>query len=82
MRILPPPEDLVHKAKKYGIIKKFQKALILLEHNTRHPSLHTELLEPKHMKIFSFRIDKKYRGIFIYRDTFIIEILQITNHYQ
>jgi len=37
----------------------------LFEKDYRHSSLNTELLEPKHLRIHSFRIDIQYRAIFI-----------------
>ena len=62
--------------KLHGLTKKFSKQIVLLLENPKHPSLHTELLEPKEMKIYSFRIDKKYRAIFIIvsREIEIIDI--------
>lgn len=60
---------------------KYKKAVELFEKDYRHPSLHVELLEPKNLKIYSFRIDLKYRAVFI-----IVkgeaEIIAITNHYK
>jgi len=32
--------------------------------------------------IYSFRLDRKYRAIFIYVDTDTIEIIAFTNHYR
>lgn len=60
---------------------KFYKALELFEKDYRHPSLHVELLEPKNLKFYSFRIDLKYRAVFIVvKDE--VEIIAITNHYK
>lgn len=50
--------------------------------NAEHPGLHTEALEPKYLKIYSFRVTKKYRAIFIYRGPDVVEIIDINNHYQ
>lgn len=47
-----------------------------------HSSLNTELLEPKRMKIWSFRIDRKYRAIFIFRKRGTIEIIDVNDHYK
>jgi plasmid maintenance system killer protein len=44
---------------------KFEKAKQLFEQDENHPSLNVEVLEPKHLKIYSFRLDRKYRVIFI-----------------
>ncbi|MBK9331623.1 MAG: type II toxin-antitoxin system YoeB family toxin, partial [Ignavibacteria bacterium] len=41
----------------------------------------TELLEPHWRGIYSFRIDQKYRALFIMADG-EAEIFQITNHYK
>ena len=81
MKIKPLREDLKEKLKKYNLEKKFKKAKQLFENNPFHPSLNTELLEPRHLKIYSFRIDKKYRAIFIIVDN-NAEIITITNHYK
>ncbi|MFB3885559.1 MAG: hypothetical protein ACE144_10050 [Thermodesulfobacteriota bacterium] len=47
-----------------------------------HPSLSTELLEPKHRSIYSFRIDKRYRVLFIYLPGDKVEVIAITKHYR
>ncbi|HAP66741.1 MAG TPA: hypothetical protein DCQ99_02770 [Nitrospinae bacterium] len=54
----------------------------LFENNPFHPSLRTELLEPRNMRIWSFRIDRKYRAIFIFREKDTVEIIDINDHYQ
>ena len=82
MKILPLHSELVAYLKKRRLEKKFEKQRLVFEHNTFHPSLGTELLEPKHMRIWSFRIDKKYRAIFIFREKNVVEILDINNHYK
>jgi len=64
------------------LIRKFEKQKQLFEENPFHPGLNTEILEPRRFKIYSFRIDRKYRAIFIYRDENAIEILDVNNHYQ
>ena len=81
MKIKELREDLKKYLKKHNLEKKFKKAQLLFEENPFHPSLNTEILEPKHLKIYSFRIDKKYRAIFIYTNN-EIEIIAITNHYK
>jgi len=62
--------------------KKFEKQSNLFKSNPFYPGLGTELLEPKEMRIWSFRIDKKYRAIFIFREKDTIEIIDVNNHYQ
>jgi Txe/YoeB family toxin of Txe-Axe toxin-antitoxin module len=67
--------------KKHNLIKKFEKVKNLFEQDYRHPSLNVEILEPKSLKIYSFRIDLKYRAVFIIIDN-EVEIISITNHYK
>ena len=82
INILPVNQLVSKRLKKYSLYKKFAKQLKLLSQNQKHPSLHTELLEPKQHGIYSFRIDRKYRALFIYRpDKQAVEILNITVHY-
>lgn len=66
----------------HNLTSKFSKQLLLLLSNFRHPSLHTELLEPKQVRIYSFRIDRKYRALFSFKDADTIVILDINDHYQ
>lgn len=50
--------------------------------NPIHPSLNVELLEPRQHSVYSFRIDRKYRALFIYRpDQNGIEVIAIARHY-
>lgn len=67
--------------KDHQLIKKFEKQKSLFESDYLHPSLNTEILEPKHLRIYSFRIDKKYRAIFIIVNN-QAEIIDINKHYQ
>lgn len=82
MHIKPLRGDLEDYLKVHNLSKKFEKAKILFENNPFHPSLNTEILEPKERHIYSFRLDKKYRAIFIYVDVETIEIIAFTNHYK
>ena len=83
IEILSPNKKLAVKIKTFGLEKKFNKQINLFSENPRHPSLNTELLEPKEYGIYSFRIDQKYRVLFIFRDDkTAIEIINITSHYQ
>lgn len=82
MNIAPLHREIIIYLKKRKLEKKFAKQKQLLEHNPFHPSLETELLEPKHLRFWSFRIDKKYRAIFIFRSNDAIEIIDVNNHYQ
>ena len=83
MKILPLRPDLVEYLKKRQIVSKYEKQKRLFEHNIFYPSLETELLEPKEMRIWSFRIDKKYRAMFVFlTDKDLIEVVDISNHYR
>ena len=80
MIIKPLGPDLMAYLKKHQLIKKFDKAKHLFEQDSSHPSLNVELLEPKHLKIYSFRLDLKYRALFIIVDG-EAEVIAMTNHY-
>lgn len=68
--------------KKHNLIGKFEKQYNLFLENPHHPSLNLEILEPKERGLHSFRIDRKYRAIFIIDENNQIEIIAITNHYK
>jgi len=82
MKILPPHLEIQEYLEKRTLEKKFKKQKLLFEQNPFHPSLQTELLEPRKMKIWSFRINQKYRALFIFREKDTVEILDINDHYQ
>ncbi len=83
MKILPLSDKINRKLEKYKLSSKFQKQIKFLTENPNHPSLNVELLKPSQYGIYSFRIDKKYRALFIFRpDLNAIEILNITLHYK
>jgi len=82
MQIKQIRDDLDKYLKKHNLEKKYKKAKSFFEKDPLYPSLNTELLEPKDRLIYSFRLDKKYRAIFIYTDNNIIEIIAFTNHYK
>jgi len=82
MKIKPLRDDLKYYLKNHNLEKKYDKCKLLFESNPFHPSLNTEILEPKHRLIYSFRIDKKYRALFIYLNNNEIEIIIFTNHYK
>lgn len=81
MNIKPLKSELSHYLKQHRLEKKFAKAINLFEQDISHPSLNVEVLEPKHLKIYSFRIDLKYRALFIIING-EVEIISITNHYK
>jgi plasmid maintenance system killer protein len=82
MRVLPLHKRLIKYLKKHDLQEIFAKQMDLFEENSFHPSLHTEVLEPKHSRIYSFRVTKRYRAIFIYTGKQQIEIIDINDHYQ
>lgn len=82
MRVLPLSSRLINYLKKRGLEKQFGKQKRLFEQNPLYPSLNTEVLEPKHLRIYSFRITLKYLAIFIYVGDGVVEIADINDHYQ
>lgn len=81
-QILPLNDKVKAYLKKHNLNSKWQKAKELFEENINHPSLNTELLEPKKDDIYSFRLDHKYRALFIDLENNQIEIILVTNHYK
>ncbi|MDP2593191.1 MAG: hypothetical protein Q8P52_00875 [bacterium] len=82
MRILPLHTELSSFLAKRGLTEKFMKKKELFEANLRHPGLNMELLEPKHLRLWSFRIDRKYRAVFFFRNRREIEVIDVNNHYR
>lgn len=83
IQILPFSKIVLKKIRAFGLSKKFKKQIYLFSQDHRHPSLHTEILLPKEYGIYSFRVDQKYRALFIFRkDENAVEIINITSHYQ
>lgn len=82
MEILPVSLRIREYLRDHQIERVFQKQLNLLLLNPFHPSLRTEVLEPKHLKFYSFRITRSYRAIFIYRAPGSVEIIDVNNHYR
>ena len=82
MVILPISERLTKFLQVRRLEHKFQKQRQIFENNPSHPGLRLELLEPRHLHFFSFRVDKKYRAIFILLAPNVAEIIDINNHYQ
>jgi Txe/YoeB family toxin of Txe-Axe toxin-antitoxin module len=73
---------LILYLRKRNLIRKFKKQIKTFSQNPSYPSLKTEILEPKSLKIYSFRIDKKYRAIFVIVKANEIEIVDINDHYK
>ncbi|MBI5798889.1 MAG: hypothetical protein HZB10_03080 [Candidatus Yonathbacteria bacterium] len=60
---------------------KWTKAVVLFESNIKHPSLNTELMAPKEEMIYSFRLDRKYRALFMVKNNTAF-VFRVTNHYR
>ena len=82
MKLKPLRQPLVKFLNTHNLEKKWEKVKHLFEENIRHPSLHTELLEPHWRGIYSFRVDKKYRALFFIIKEGMAEVFAITNHYK
>lgn len=81
MQIKPLKASLERYLQDHQLVNKFAKQTKLFEQNPGHPSLNTELLEPKSVGIHSFRLDRKYRVLFIIVVS-VAEVVDITDHYQ
>ena len=79
---MPLHKDIRKYLERKKLKRKFEKQEKLFEKNPFHPSLKTELLEPKKRRIWSFRIDRKYRAIFIFLNRDAVEITDVNNHYK
>lgn len=82
MRVKPLNKYLQKYVVHKNLSKKFEKQSRFLIENPSHPSLNLELLEPKSAGRYSFRIDKKYRAIFIFANPDEIEIIDVNPHYE
>lgn len=83
VKILQPSVGVIRYLKKRNLLSKYEKQVSLLSKNIRHPSLHTERLEPKEAGLYSFRIDKQYRGIFFFiPGEEAIKIIEVNDHYR
>jgi Txe/YoeB family toxin of Txe-Axe toxin-antitoxin module len=80
-KIKPLKPEIVAYLKQHQLEKKFDKAKQLFESDIQHPSLNVKVLEPKSLKIYSFRVDLKYRALFFIVDE-EVEIISVTNHYK
>ena len=82
MKILPLHLEIEKYLEKHNLKRKFEKQKQFFEQNPFYPSLETELLEPRKMRIWSFRVDRQYRAVFIFREKDTIEIIDVNNHYR
>ncbi|MFY9492867.1 MAG: hypothetical protein WAP55_00025 [Minisyncoccia bacterium] len=82
MKIRPLRKDLADYLIKRALLKRFDKQKKLFESNPFHASLNTEILEPKNLRVYSFRITRNWRAVFVYIGQDTIEIVDINNHYK
>lgn len=82
MKVRPLRADLSDYLKRRLLVKRFNKQIKIFGDTPRHPSLHTEVLEPKKLRLYSFRLNKKFRAIFVFLDNEEVEIVDINDHYQ
>ena len=82
MKILPLHPEIQEYLARHGLEEKFKKQKKFFEQSPFHRSLETELLEPRKMRMWSFRVDRKYRAIFIFRESDIVEVIDVNNHYE
>lgn len=82
MRVKPLKNNLKEYLSRRNLEKKFAKQLAFFILDPRYPSLNTEVLEPREKKVYSFRIDKKFRAIFIFTAPDEMEIIDINPHYE
>jgi len=81
MKVKPLSKKQEKFLSRHNLKEKYEKAVHFFEQDYMHPSLHTEILEPKRLKLYSFRIDLKYCVVFIVTNG-EAEIIAITNHYK
>jgi len=82
MQANPLRKDLQRYLTRHNLDSKFTKQLNLFLIDPAYPSLNTEKIGIRNLEAYSFRIDRKYRVIFIYISDGSIEIVDINNHYQ
>ncbi len=81
MNFKPLKEEVKRYLAEHQLEKKFAKAQAMFVQDIQHPSLNVELLEPKHLRVYSFRVNRRYRAIFIVVGG-EAEVLTVTNHYK
>ena len=82
MKIVPLHADVLAYLREHQLIRKWEKASRLFEENIRHPSLKTELMEPHWRGVYSFRVDRKYRALFLIISHNEAEVIAVANHYK
>lgn len=82
MKVLPLKPRLEMFLKRRNLLAQYEKQKTLFELNPRHPGLHSERLEPAIFNVCGFRINKKFRALFVYHDRNTVEVIDVNNHYQ
>lgn len=82
MKVLPLKPRLEKFLKRRNLLAQYEKQKALFELNPRYPGLHTERLEPSVFNVCSFRINKKFRVLFVYQDRDTAEVIDVNNHYR
>jgi hypothetical protein len=82
MKLTPLRRDLREYLQRHQLTKKWEKAQAFFEDNIRYSSLYTELLRPHWRGIYSFRLDRRYRALFLINEDGEAEVFQITNHHE
>ena len=80
MKVKKLRADLLVYLKMRNLTAKYDKQIRLLETDIRYKSLNFEKLNPKHIGLYSFRIDGKYRATCVKKGD-MLEIIDINNHY-
>jgi len=78
----PIDPEIIKYLRERGLTKKFNKQIEFFRSNPAHPSLNFELLRPNQTNIFSIRIDRKYRALFVFTEDDTVSIIEVNNHYQ
>ncbi|KKS33628.1 MAG: hypothetical protein UU95_C0026G0012 [Parcubacteria group bacterium GW2011_GWC2_42_12] len=80
-QVKPIKPRLSEYLNRYNLFEKWEKAKNFLANDLSHPSLNFEKIILKSTVFYSFRIDKKYRGICVLNKG-RMEIILFTNHYK
>ena len=73
--------DRLFKKLPKPIQRKAASKTELFKENRFHPSLQIEKLHPKHREVWSFRVDRSYRIIFIFLGPDEVEFRYIGHHH-
>ncbi|MFB6225757.1 MAG: hypothetical protein ABEJ02_00205 [Candidatus Paceibacteria bacterium] len=73
-------EELKEYLETRDLSDKWNKAKKFLEQHPQIGSLDFKKIEPKENNIYSFRLDRQYRGLCYFKDGKLI-VFSFTNHY-